>query len=153
MVGEHRVEVYSVDEAFLDIGMIPDEQLETAALHIKETVEQWTGIEVSVGVAPSKVLSKVANRLAKKDKKGTGCVMVLDTEDKIREALLKTDVADIWGVGYRYSVKLKERYSIYNAWQLGGMSTAWAQKNLGGVVGVQLIKELNGEPCKEMKDP
>lgn len=153
LVGPHQVEVYSVDEAFLDIGMIPDEQLETAAFHIKETVEQWTGIEVSVGVAPSKVLSKVANRLAKKNKKLTGCVLVLDTEDKIREALLKTDISDIWGVGYRYAVKLKEKYSIYNAWQLSRMSTAWAQKNLGGVVGVRLIKELNGEPCVEMKDP
>ena len=153
LVGPHQVEVYSVDEAFLDIGMIPDEQLETAAFHIKETVEQWTGIEVSVGVAPSKVLSKVANRLAKKNKKLTGCVLVLDTEDKIREALLKTDISDIWGVGYRYAVKLKEKYSIYNAWQLSRMSTAWAQKNLGGVVGVRLIKELNGEPCVEMKNP
>ena len=153
LVGPYRVEVYSVDEAFLDIGMIPDEQLETAAFHIKETVEQWTGIEVSVGVAPSKVLSKVANRLAKKNKKLTGCVLVLDTEDKIREALLKTDISDIWGVGYRYAVKLKEKYSIYNAWQLSRMSTAWAQKNLGGVVGVRLIKELNGEPCVEMKNP
>lgn len=153
LVGPHRVEVYSVDESFLDLDMIPDEQIEIAAAHLKETVEQWTGIDVSVGVAPTKVLSKVANRLAKKDKKGTGCVMVLDTEQKIRDALLKTDVSDIWGVGYRYSVKLKEQYCVYNAWQLSRLSTAWAQKNLGGVVGVRLIKELNGEPCVEMKDP
>lgn len=153
LVGKHRVEVYSVDEAFLDLAMIPDEQLAAAAVQIKETVEQWTGIEVSIGVAPTKVLSKVANRLAKKNKSLTSCAMVLDTEDKIREALLKTDVSDIWGVGYRYSVKLKERYSIYNAWQLSRMNTVWAHKNLGGVVGVRLIKELNGEPCKEMKNP
>lgn len=153
LVGKRRVEVYSVDEAFLDLAMIPDEQLAAAAVQIKETVEQWTGIEVSIGVAPTKVLSKVANRLAKKNKSLTSCAMVLDTEDKIREALLKTDVSDIWGVGYRYSVKLKERYSIYNAWQLSRMNTVWAHKNLGGVVGVRLIKELNGEPCKEMKNP
>lgn len=153
LVGKRRVEVYSVDEAFLDLAMIPDEQLATAAVQIKDTVEQWTGIEVSIGVAPTKVLSKVANRLAKKDKKDTRCVLVLDTEDKIRNALLKTDVSNIWGVGYRYSVKLKERYSIYNAWQLSRMNTVWAHKNLGGVVGVRLIKELNGEPCKEMKNP
>ncbi len=153
LVGKRRVEVYSVDEAFLDLAMISDEQLAAAAVQIKETVEQWTGIEVSIGVAPTKVLSKVANRLAKKNKSLTSCAMVLDTEDKIREALLKTDVSDIWGVGYRYSVKLKERYSIYNAWQLSRMNTVWAHKNLGGVVGVRLIKELNGEPCKEMKNP
>lgn len=152
LVGPHRVEVYSVDEAFLDLNMIPDEQLIAAAIQIRETVEQWTGIMVSVGVAPTKVLSKVANRLSKKNKVKTNCVLVLETEDKIREALLETDVSDIWGVGYRYAVKLKELFGISNAWQLSRMSTEWARKNLGGVVGVRLIKELNGEPCIEMKD-
>lgn len=153
MMGEHRVEVYSVDEAFLDLGMIPDEELQTAALEIRQTVEQWTGIYVSVGVAPTKVLSKVANRLSKKNKEQTNCVLVLDSEEKIKEALLNTDVTEIWGVGYRYAVKLKEMFMINNAWQLSRMSTEWARKNLGGVVGVRLIKELNGEPCVEMKDP
>jgi DNA polymerase V len=62
-------------------------------------------------------------------------------------------VSDVWGIGYRYAIKLKESFSIYNAWQLSKMSTEWAGKNLGGVVGVRLIKELNGEPCVEMKDP
>ncbi len=153
MMGEHRVEVYSVDEAFLDLGMIPDEELQTAALEIRQTVEQWTGIYVSVGVAPTKVLSKVANRLSKKNKEQTNCVLVLDSGEKIKEALQNTDVTEIWGVGYRYAVKLKEMFMINNAWQLSRMSTEWARKNLGGVVGVRLIKELNGEPCVEMKDP
>lgn len=153
LVGDHRVEVYSVDEAFLDVGIIPDEQLQKAAEDIRSTVEQWTGIEVSVGVAPTKVLSKVANRLSKKNKHQTNNVMVLETEDKIREALLKTNISDVWGVGYRYAVKLKEEFNIHNAWQLSRMNTEWARKNLGGVVGVRLIKELNGEPCVEMKDP
>lgn len=127
MVGEHRVEVYSVDEAFLDLGMIPDEELQTASVEIRQTVEQWTGIYVSVGVAPTKVLSKVANRLSK-NKKETNCVLVLDSEEKIKEALLNTDVTDIWGVGYRYAVKLKEMFRINNAWQLSRMSTEWARK-------------------------
>ena len=153
LVGEENVEVYSVDEAFLQLGIISGEQLETLAVQIKETVEQWTGIKVSVGVAPTKVLSKVANRLSKKNKTGTNCVMVLDTEEKIREALLKTQVSDIWGVGGRYAYKLKEQYCIYDAWQLRNMPIEWARKNLGGVVGERLIKELNGIPCIEMKDP
>lgn len=153
VVGEQRVEVYSVDEAFLDLSMVPAGQLQQAALQIRQMVENWTGIYVSVGAAPTKVLSKVANRLSKKNKQMTHCVMVLDTTEKIKEALLATDVSDIWGVGYRYSVKLKEQFSIYNAWQLSKMNTEWAKKNLGGVVGERLIKELNGEPCVEMKDP
>ncbi len=153
LVGAHRVEVYSVDEAFLDLGMVPDYELQTAAKDIKETTEQWTGIKVSVGAAPTKVLSKIANRLSKKNKIATDGVMVLNTKEKITDALQKTAVGDIWGVGGRYAFRLKEMYGISNALQLSKMSTEWAGKNLGGVVGVRLIKELNGEPCIEMKDP
>lgn len=153
LVGEENVEVYSVDEAFLKLGHISIDQLEPAALHIRETVEQWTGIKVSVGVATSKVLSKVANRLSKKSKAATNCVMVLRTEEEIQQALLKTPVNDIWGVGGRYAYKLKEQYGIYDAWQLRNMPVEWGKKNLGGVVGERLIKELNGIPCIEMKDP
>lgn len=153
LAGEENVEIYSVDEAFLRLGMIPGNQLEQAGIQIKETVEQWTGIKVSVGVAPTKVLSKVANRLSKKNKMASNGVLVLDTEEKIREALLKTPVSDIWGVGGRYAYKLKEQFCIYDAWQLCNMPIEWAKKNLGGVVGERLIKELNGIPCIEMRDP
>ncbi|HET9057789.1 MAG TPA: Y-family DNA polymerase [Chitinophagaceae bacterium] len=153
VAGEENVEVYSVDEAFVRLGNISGDQLEKTALYIRETVEQWTGIKVSVGVALSKVLSKVANRLSKKNKALTNCVMILDTEEKIQKALLKTPVNDIWGVGYRYAYKLKEQYAIYDAWQLRNMPVEWGRKNLGGVVGERLIKELNAIPCIEMKNP
>jgi DNA polymerase V len=153
LVGEQRVEVYSVDEAFLDLGMIAHDQLHTAAQEIRDITELWTGIKVSIGVAPTKTLCKVANRLAKKDKERTKCVLVLDTKEKISEALQRTNVGDIWGVGGRYARRLKEIYGIENAWQLHHMPEEWARKNLGGVVGVRLINELHGEPCIEMKDP
>lgn len=152
LVGEDRVEVYSVDEAFLDLEMIPKEKLFEAAKEIKDITEKWTGIKVSVGVASSKVLSKVANRLSKKDKEGTNGVLVLDTPEKIRTALEKTDVNDIWGVGRQYAIKLHS-LCIENGWQLRQLPEEWARKNLGGVVGVRLIKELNGIPCIPMKDP
>jgi len=153
LVGVDRVEVYSVDEAFLDLGMIADEELQSAAADIREITELWTGIKVSVGVAPTKVLAKVANRLSKKDKRNTDCVLVLDTEEKIMEALQQTHVADLWGVGRRYAQKLKEIFGVENAWQLRHMPEEWARKNMGGVVGVRMIKELRGEPCIEMRDP
>src|SRR4029077_7467814 len=111
LAGDHRVEVYSVDEAFLDLDMMPADQLEKAAREIRETVEKWTGIKVSIGVAPTKVLAKVANRLSKKEKQKTDCIMVLDTHEKIIEALRRTAVEDIWGVGYRSSTKLKDIWS------------------------------------------
>ena len=97
------VEVYSVDEAFLDLSHIAPENLKDFAFHIKDTVEQWTGIRVSIGVAPTKVLSKVANRLCKKHKAITNCVLVLDTPRKLEQALEKTPVEDIWGVGHQKS--------------------------------------------------
>ena len=153
LVGEKNVEVYSVDEAFLDLSMVSPDHLYEVAKEIKETVEQWTGIMVSVGVAPTKVLAKVANRLSKKDKRKTDCVMVLDTEEKILTALRQTAVEDIWGVGYRSATKLKQLWSIYDGLQLRNMNEEWARTTLGGVVGVRLIKELKGEQTIEMKDP
>lgn len=152
LVGWHRVEVYSVDEAFLDLNMIPLEDLQQAAMNIKETVEQWTGISVSIGVAPTKVLAKVANRLSKKNKAATSCVMVLDTEDKIMAALQKTPVGDVWGVGGKYSYKLKQLWGIEDAFQLSKMREDWARTHLGGVNGIRLIRELNGKTAIEMDE-
>ena len=152
MLGKNNVEVYSVDEAFVDLSIFPPEELPAIARQIRETVEQWTGIKVSVGVAPTKVLAKLANRLSKKNKEKTDCVIVLDTDEKIIEALRKTPVGDIWGVGYQYAQKLKEFWCIYDALQLRNVSEEFARTNLGGVVGVRLIRELKGIATKEMED-
>lgn len=102
------VEVYSVDEAFLNLDHIPLQELNAFAKQMRQTVERWTGIAVSIGVAPTKVLSKVANRLAKKNKQITDCVLVLDSKRKIEQALHKTPVEDVWGVGHQYAEKLKK---------------------------------------------
>lgn len=145
------VEVYSVDEAFLDLDGIPEKELAEYAMHIRQTVEQWTGISVSVGLASTKTLCKVANHIAKKNKKASNCVTTLTTPAEEREALEQTRVDGIWGVGNSYAEKLIN-LGITNAWQLRNMPTEWAHRNLGGVVGVRLIKELNGEPCIEMNE-
>ncbi len=152
LVGEDRVEVYSVDEAFLNLSMIPFDKMQEVCKQIKDTVELWTGIKVSVGAGPSKVLSKVANRLSKKDKEGSQGVWVLNSEESIRFALEKTNVEDIWGVGRQYAVKLRN-LCINDGWQLRNMPEEWARKNMGGVVGSRLIRELKGQPCIPMKDP
>jgi DNA polymerase V len=153
LAGQHEVEVYSVDEAFLDLHHLASNQLQHFAEKIRLVTEQWTGIPVSVGIAPTKVLSKVANRIAKKNKQATGCVMVLQTKEEIRAALEKTPVEDIWGVGRRYAYLLKESFGIETAAQLSTMQEGWAQKYLGGVVGQRLIRELNGDACIGIKDP
>ncbi len=152
VVGKERVEVYSVDECFLDLSHIEKTDLQRFSLYLRETVEQWTGIKVSVGVAPTKVLSKVANRLSKKHKEATNCVLVLDTPRKIEQALQRTPVEDVWGVGYQYAQKLR-RLSIDTAYDLSRKDIIWANKNLGGVTGARLVRELKGiESIQMMKE-
>ena len=152
MMGEKNVEVYSVDECFLNLDGFKEGEFEQLAIDIRERVEEWTGIKVSVGIAPTKVLAKLANRLSKKDKKKTNCVMVLDTEDKIIEALDKTPVGDVWGIGSKYARKLEDNWGIQTALQLRNMSESFASKYLGGVVGVRLVKELRGETAKDLEE-
>ena len=151
MLGKENVEVYSVDEAFLNLDEFTESDFEKIGLAIRETVEQWTGIKVSVGVAPTKVLCKVANHLAKKNKEATNCVVVLNTKEKIAEALQNTPVNEVWGVGRQYAEKLKEMNAVFTAFDLTKKTEEWAHKNLGGVVGIRLIKELKGEPAIEME--
>jgi DNA polymerase V len=151
MVGEDNVEVYSVDEAFLDLQLFANSDLERLAMAIRRTVEQWTGINVSIGIAPTKTLAKMANRLAKKDKLLTQCITVLDTQEKIIAALKQTRVEDLWGVGRQYAEKLRQ-YDINTGWDLYHMSEEWTRRHLGGVVGVRLSRELHGRECVVMKE-
>ena len=152
LIGDReKVEVYSVDEAFLDMDDVPPEQLAEQALLIKNTVETWTGISVSIGVAPTKTLAKMANRIAKKDKEASGCITILATEETIDAALRRTRVDDLWGVGRAYAVKLIN-WGITSAWELSNMSEEWAHTNMGGVVGVRLIRELKGQPAIVMEE-
>jgi DNA polymerase V len=106
---------------------------------------------VSIGVAPTKVLSKVANRLAKKHKAATNCVLVLDTPHKLEQALRKTPVDDIWGIGGRYAVKLQLQH-IHTAYDLSRKTAEWARLHLGGVTGIRLLRELQGEAGIDMLD-
>jgi DNA polymerase V len=152
MLGKKNVEVYSVDECFLDLDGFAEKDLPLLGLQIRETVERWTGIKVSVGVAPTKVLCKVANHLAKKNKASTDCVVILDTPEKITKALQSTSVGDIWGVGRQYATKLKYGWNIHTAFELSNLSPEFGHKFLGGVVGVRLIKELRGEPTIDIED-
>jgi DNA polymerase V len=143
------IEVYSVDEAFLDLSNIAFENLEEYGRFVKQKVAIWTGIPVSVGIARTKTLAKIANRLSKKNKRSSGGVMILPNTEAEKAALSATGVEDIWGVGRRYARFLRLN-GIENALQLSQKSESWAHKNLGGVVGVRLIRELNGIPCIEL---
>ena len=146
------VEVYSVDEAFLDLAHIQPDALEAFCIKVKNTIENWTGISVSIGVGPNKVLSKVANRLAKKNKIKTGCIVILNTTQKIQKALQETPVEDIWGIGFSYSEKLKI-YGVHTAFALSIKDLSWGKRFLGGITGIKLIRELKGHKTHGMQAP
>lgn len=146
-----KVEVYSVDEAFMDLSDVPAEELHAHARHIRATVEQWTGISVSIGVAPTKTLAKMANRIAKNDKIASNCVTVLATAEEQQAALRQTRVDDLWGVGRAYASKLVNM-GITSAWELSRMPEEWAHTHMGGVTGVRLIRELQGLPSIGMEE-
>jgi DNA polymerase V len=152
LVGKDNVEVYSVDEAFLDLSSFPIETIEEFSLEIKETVEAWTGVAVSIGVGATKTLAKVANRLAKKIRTRKEGVLVLKTQQQVDLALEQTAVGDIWGVGRQYANKLRDDWNIYTAQELSLQNEAWAKKYLGGVVGVRLVQELKGIESIMMDD-
>lgn len=143
LVGANNVEVYSVDEAFLNLDDFGND-LNALAMSIRKTVEQWTGIAVSVGIAPTKTLAKLANYIAKKNKMLSQCVTVLDTTEKIIEALKNTKVKKLWGVGGQFAEKLNS-LGITTGWDLYNMSEEWVHRYLGGVTGIRLLKELHGQ--------
>ncbi len=146
------VEVYSVDEAFLDLSHVPVDELESAALHIRHTVEEWTGISVSVGVAPTKTLAKLANYLAKKNKSASNCIKVLASPEQLAQALQSTRVGYVWGVGRAFANKLINQ-GITSAWELSTMPEEWAHRHMGGITGVRLIRELKGIPAIDLEEP
>ncbi|WP_242928353.1 Y-family DNA polymerase [Pontibacter vulgaris] len=143
-----NLEVYSIDEAFLDLGNFYGRDLNQYAQEMRETVRAWTGIPVSVGVAPTKTLAKLANRLSKKSKKAAG-VLVLTDERHIEEALRRTEVGDVWGIGRRYAQKLAG-FGIHTALDLRNAPDTFIKKHMT-VVGLRTVRELRGEPCQDLE--
>ncbi|OUS00286.1 hypothetical protein A9Q84_00100 [Halobacteriovorax marinus] len=137
-----RIEVYSVDEAFLDLtGFNPDELVEYSR-EIKRIVERDTGIPVSVGVGYTKTLAKLANNLAKKSKKAGGVVCLLN--DKHTEAALeRTQIGDVWGIGRASESKLKA-IGIHNAKDFKEYKNSKNILKLLTKVGLQTKEELEG---------
>ena len=135
-----KMEIYSIDEAFLDFT---DYASKERGVAIREKVKKWTGIPVSVGIAQTKVLAKVAAHIAKKHTK-TG-VFMFDDENLIRRALNVFAVEDLWGVGTKTAQKLKA-VGIHTALQFRECDSNWVNRNLS-VNGVRLQKELFGEVC------
>ncbi len=140
------IEVYSIDEAFLDLSNFPDNEVESVGREIRETVLKWTGIPTSIGIAKTKTLSKVANHIAKKKKSGVTSLIGIENIDPILE---KVEINDVWGVGKQLT-KFYHKNGIYNAKQLKNKSNTWIKKN-SNVLGSRTAMELRGVPCIDLE--
>lgn len=140
-----HLEIYSIDEAFLDLRAMRHIDLLQLATTLRQTVFQHTGIPVSVGIAPTKTLAKLANRYAKKFHKDLG-VHYLANQHQINQALAATPVNDIWGIGANYA-RLLEVNGFKTAFDLAQAPPDWVRQKMS-VVGLRLRQELNGMPCQ-----
>lgn len=144
-----KLEVYSIDEAFLDLSGLKYQDLTRLAKQLRTTLIRATGIPVSIGIAPTKTLAKIANRFAKKTKKKAG-VHCLSTESDIREALQATAIEDVWGIGGQHSGRLKQ-IGVHTAYELLQLPDDWMRRNMT-VVGQRLLHELKGTSCIPLEE-
>jgi len=138
------VEIYSIDEAFLDLSHF-SENVSHYAENLVKQIYQWTGLPVSIGIAPTKTLAKAANFAAKKQKTSTNICHLLDTQFQI-EQLAQMQVKDIWGIGRRTSEKLNQ-IGIHTALQLRNTRIEFARRHFN-ICLVDTILELQGKGIK-----
>jgi DNA polymerase V len=145
-----KMEIYSIDEAFLNFDGFELFDLNKTGLIMRRNVLRSTGVPVSVGVAPTKALAKVANRIAKKFPERTGGVYSIDTDEKRIKALKWLAVEDVWGIGRKHAKRL-QYLSIKTAYDFVQMPDTWIKKNMS-VVGLRLKRELEGIPSIPMEE-
>jgi DNA polymerase V len=145
------IEIYSVDEAFLDFhGFHPLPSLREYALEMKRTIFRSSGIPISIGIAPTKALAKVANKVAKKFPAQTSGVHIIDDERKRVKALKWLPIEDVWGIGRRWSERLQKK-GIKTAFDFTELPDDWVRKHMT-IVGLRLKKELLGESCLTLEE-
>ena len=142
------IEIYSIDEAFLNFNGFENYELNIYCKHIVKTIKSWVGIPVSIGLSTTKTLSKIANNLAKKNPKYAG-VCVLKGRKEIKEALQKTQIENVWGIGKSLATFLK-RYQVFTAEEFSLIDRKWIRKNMG-VVGERIYLELHGISCLNLE--
>ena len=141
-----QMEIYSIDEAFLNLSSIKNENLLEHAYQIRKTVLKWTGIPTSIGIASTKTLSKAANYIAKKEKSG---IIDLINSKKTDELLSNVKINNVWGVG-RQLTKFYIKNGINTAFDLKKIHNGWIKKNTN-VFGSRTAMELRGFPCVSLK--
>ena len=141
------LEIYSIDEAFLDLKGLPQDELFSYGCTIKKIVKQWTGIPVSVGIGPTKTLAKVANHVAKRHP--AGCHVLLN-QGRIETILKDFPLQKVWGVGPQWSEKLSQ-FNIKTAFDLAHRDINWIKK-IFNVVLARTALELKGISCLKLEE-
>ena len=145
-----NIEIYSIDEAFLKFNGFENYNLESYCQEIKDMVMKWTGVPISIGIAPTKALAKVANRIAKKFPNQTNGVYLINSKEKRIKALKWLSIGDVWGIGFRNAKRLKN-IKINTAYDFINLEDNWVRKNMS-VVGLRLKKELEGESVLDLEE-
>ncbi len=144
------VEIYSIDEVFLDLGSIRGRDIETTCREMREAVGRWTGIPISIGTGSTKTLAKVANRVAKRDPRCGGVCGVPDDRMERERMLASVDVQDVWGVGRRWAARLRE-LGVHTALDMSRMPTTELRRCFN-VVAMRTGMELRGDSCLELQE-
>lgn len=143
------IEVYSIDESFLKFEGFDYLDLLDYGKTIKKKVDKGTGIPISIGIAPTKALSKVANRIAKKFPKETGGVYVIQNDEQIKKALKWLKIEDVWGIGRKHAQRLQAK-QVATALDFINLPDQWVKSNMS-IVGLRLKKDLEGQPTLDFE--
>lgn len=144
------IEVYSIDEAFLKFQGFGHFNLQEYTQDIVRTVKKSTGLNICIGVASTKSLAKVANKIAKKFQDRTKGVYIIDSEEKRIKALKWTKTGNVWGIGSAHKKRL-EKINVHNAFQFTQLPNAWVRKEMS-IVGLRLKRDLSGEQVLQLED-
>ncbi|MEH0156689.1 Y-family DNA polymerase [Limibacter armeniacum] len=142
-----HMEIYSIDEAFLDLSGIDD--IEGYAQTLRHTVQQWTNIPVSVGVAPTKTLAKLANHAAK-TKSGMNGVCIFHPDQDFRKIINPMSINEIWGIGKQYTKQL-QKIGVTSVEDFISLPSGWVKRNMH-VTGLRTQRELLGEPHLSLEE-
>ncbi len=145
-----EMEVYSIDEAFIKFEGFERFNLQHIGESMHHRVTKGTGIPISVGIAPTKALAKVANRIAKKFPQHTNNVYLIDDEEKRVKALRWLKIEDVWGVGRKHAKRL-QAIGVKTALDFTLLDDRWVQDNMA-IVGLRLKRDLEGKPTLDLEE-
>jgi len=144
------MEIYSIDEAFLKLKGFENFNLQTYGEEIQLRVTKWTGIPISVGIAPTKSLAKIAQHIAKKFPAKTKNVYLIDTDEKRIKALKWIKIEDVWGIGRQHARRLKA-LNVNTAYDFTQLNDSWVKKTMA-IVGLRLKHDLQGIPTLDLDE-